>query len=434
MKIVRNQGLVPGAPDNLWVGEWGSSSPGGGGKLWRLVALGDIGLSGSTGRWIARNGSSRPIFAEIAPALEAADCVMANLETPLVDSWSSDKMFAGSSRTASDLADVGFHVLHLASNHMLDHGSEGFAQTIAAVRNAGMTIIGAGDDRNQASSLVVQTFDGLKVGWLAAGHTNLRQPRSPRLWELTVDELLESVCRHRGSVDLLMASLHWGPMQVDYPYPEQYRAAHQLVDAGASAVLMHHAHVLQGVEVYKGRPICYNLGNCLFDPTEGWFQQSRRFRHVKYEEQITSCLFSLTWQGAGFSRIVAVPIVLPRPEDCDQDVFHIGWAPETMAERILDRLGRISDDLSSDFSAKLTDQLWTIRSWAIRLNLSLAFERGQLWRVWSLLKMIRLRHLAGGARWVGQRLLRRFAPRRAPSQKSRDPDNGNRATPDGEEC
>jgi len=82
---------------------------------------------------------------------------------------------------------------------------------------------------------------------LPAGHTSYKQSLSPQLWELNIEELIEATRQARPKVDVLIVSLHWGPMLGDYPYQEQYQAAHSLVDNGASAVIMHHAHILQPV-------------------------------------------------------------------------------------------------------------------------------------------------------------------------------------------
>jgi poly-gamma-glutamate synthesis protein (capsule biosynthesis protein) len=44
----------------------------------------------------------------------------------------------------------------------------------------------------------------------------------------------------------------------------QIELAHQCVDLGCKAVLGAHPHRLQGVEVYKGAPIFYSLGNFVY--------------------------------------------------------------------------------------------------------------------------------------------------------------------------
>ncbi|MCK4788979.1 MAG: CapA family protein [Desulfobacteraceae bacterium] len=393
MKLIRNHGQFPGVPEDSLLGEWSSNNQVSGTKF-RLVALGDLGLSGKVGIRAHEDGNIDEVFREILPALHAADLVMANLETPLLNNWSQEKMFAGSSRWVPYLAQAGFDILHLASNHMLDFGPEGFAQTIKGVQDSGITIIGAGTTTAEASRLVVEGVGGSRIGWLAAGHTNLKQPVSPRLWELDVRKLLYATERARDQVDLLIISLHWGPMLIDYPYLEQYHAAHRLVDAGASAVLMHHAHVLQGVEIFCGVPICYSLGNLIFDPTEGEYQEkASNFTYVKYEEQVSSCIFGLTWQDNKFKCLHAAPFVLPEPHQLEKRSVGLTWPSGPVAERILTRLNCISKDLKGDFSQKLAQQLQAIWKREISINANLILKQHEFWRILYLIKQVRWKHI-----------------------------------------
>jgi poly-gamma-glutamate synthesis protein (capsule biosynthesis protein) len=39
------------------------------------------------------------------------------------------------------------------------------------------------------------------------------------------------------------------------------QVARAAVDAGADLIVSHHAHILRGIEVYKGKPIYHGLGN-----------------------------------------------------------------------------------------------------------------------------------------------------------------------------
>jgi poly-gamma-glutamate synthesis protein (capsule biosynthesis protein) len=45
----------------------------------------------------------------------------------------------------------------------------------------------------------------------------------------------------------------------------QQQVGHQLIAAGADIIIGHHPHVIQGLEIYQGKPIFYSLGNFIFD-------------------------------------------------------------------------------------------------------------------------------------------------------------------------
>ncbi len=69
----------------------------------------------------------------------------------------------------------------------------------------------------------------------------------------------------RRHTDLVFVAPHWGNNDATEPLEYQKTLDRLLIDLGADAVLGCHAHVLQGVENYKGRPIVYDAGNFLFD-------------------------------------------------------------------------------------------------------------------------------------------------------------------------
>ena len=64
--------------------------------------------------------------------------------------------------------------------------------------------------------------------------------------------------------DLVIASCHWGIEGDHYPNSYQQEMAHQVIDWGADVLIGSHPHVLQGVELYNGKVICYSLGNFCF--------------------------------------------------------------------------------------------------------------------------------------------------------------------------
>jgi poly-gamma-glutamate capsule biosynthesis protein CapA/YwtB (metallophosphatase superfamily) len=65
-------------------------------------------------------------------------------------------------------------------------------------------------------------------------------------------------------VDILMVSFHWGEELKSEPKKYQIDFAHHAINSGADMVLGHHPHVPQPIEIFKGRPIFYSLGNYAF--------------------------------------------------------------------------------------------------------------------------------------------------------------------------
>lgn len=70
--------------------------------------------------------------------------------------------------------------------------------------------------------------------------------------------------RDNGS-DIILVYMHYGNEYSRSPNEDQIKISHLAIDAGATAVVGAHTHVTQGIEVYNGKPIFYNLGNFMFD-------------------------------------------------------------------------------------------------------------------------------------------------------------------------
>ena len=84
-----------------------------------------------------------------------------------------------------------------------------------------------------------------------------------------MDSLLNRVHRLRkaDSTAVIIVSLHWGGEHTLKPISSQRWDAHQLIRAGADALICHHTHTLQTIEDFHGKKIYYSIGNFIFDPT-----------------------------------------------------------------------------------------------------------------------------------------------------------------------
>ena len=78
--------------------------------------------------------------------------------------------------------------------------------------------------------------------------------------------IVASVRRASRNSDLVLMGIHAheGGGSADVPSPFLQPLAHACVDAGTDAFIGHGPHVLRGIEIYKGKPIYYSLGNFIF--------------------------------------------------------------------------------------------------------------------------------------------------------------------------
>jgi poly-gamma-glutamate synthesis protein (capsule biosynthesis protein) len=82
----------------------------------------------------------------------------------------------------------------------------------------------------------------------------------------------QDIKRLRSKVDVVVVSPHWGVEYMATPEPEQVELAHAAVDAGADVFIGGHAHWPKGMEMYKGTPIYYGVGNFLLD--QSWSEET----------------------------------------------------------------------------------------------------------------------------------------------------------------
>jgi len=199
-------------------------------------------------------------------------------------------------------AAAGFDVVSLASNHTMDWGKDALLDCIERMRRDGMQTIGAGKDLEEARTPAVFDHDGSRIAILGycsvapmsyyavpgrAGVAPMRaithyepleedQPGTPcevMTWPVNrdLDALVEDVGKARRLADVVLVSLHWGvhfaPVLIaDY----QPTVAHAAIDAGADAIIGHHPHILKGIEIYRGKPVFYSLGNFCLDTNSGY--------------------------------------------------------------------------------------------------------------------------------------------------------------------
>jgi poly-gamma-glutamate synthesis protein (capsule biosynthesis protein) len=238
-----------------------------------IVAAGDIcpgdhyfTLGHGTGTHLAIGHNP---FAEIAAVLRAADVCIANLEGPIADvsARSSEPeafAFRGPPRAAALMHAAGIDLLHLANNHILQHGIEAFEQTRALLGRE--SILPLGLLRDGRSEPVRRTVNGLRFGFLGYSCVPDRfAPGQDVYAAATVDTIVSDVRALACEVDHVVASLHWGTEGRTAPETQIVDAAHRLVEAGAKLVLGHHPHCFQRLERIGVALIAYSLGDLVFD-------------------------------------------------------------------------------------------------------------------------------------------------------------------------
>lgn len=211
-------------------------------------------------------------FKAIRDVLSNADLTFVNLETPLTDT----ARYIGSFRTPTAFADAikwsGIDVVSNANNHSNDCEGQGMMDTKHALNNANVGNIGTGKNLENARKPFVFEKNGISIAILA--YTYGVNPTvtplgfvGPNLsGSMPLDPFIikEDINKIRDKVDFIFLSFHWGIEDSCSTHPAAREFAYEMLDAGADGIIGHHPHVPQGVEIYKGKPIIYSLGNFIF--------------------------------------------------------------------------------------------------------------------------------------------------------------------------
>ena len=166
-------------------------------------------------------------------------------------------------------------VAALANNHAYDYGEQGMKDTLQNLKDAGITVMGAGNTEDEAHQCVVKEVNGRKITILNymdsenfAEYSQDVMPyangSNPGYSAYDSEDAQKQIAENNDS-DLIIAYMHFGNEYSNSPNENQEKIAHELIDYGADVVLGSHPHVTQGIEMYNGKPIFYSLGNFIFD-------------------------------------------------------------------------------------------------------------------------------------------------------------------------
>jgi poly-gamma-glutamate capsule biosynthesis protein CapA/YwtB (metallophosphatase superfamily) len=246
--------------------------------------------------------------ADLVRCLEEASWVAGNLEVPLTDHvdpqpWGMRSLRAPAER-ADDLVALGIDAVSLANNHSSDQGWLGLQGTAAACAARGIDTAGIGSDR--AASLVPTIVAAQR--WSAGrsehplallavsciGHPDMFAGTGPGIASLAVTtefvvdaervheqpgwparavtaaepgslaEVAAAVRSARALTPVVVVSMHWGVTLQEELADYQREVARALVEAGATVVFGHQAHVLQALEWIADTPVFYGLGSFVF--------------------------------------------------------------------------------------------------------------------------------------------------------------------------
>ncbi len=250
-----------------------------------IVAVGDLNFADGLGQMILKQGPDYP-WRDTKAVLERGDLLVGNLEVPVSlrgAVWiKKTYLLHADPRTADALTAAGFDLVSLANNHMMDFGAPALTETISALDARKIAYAGAGTNEAAARAPAFISLGQLRLAFLSYCRVYPSEFRAGRdrpgtAWS-TDQEILADVTAAKSRADIVIVSVHWGSDYVTTVSSWQKTLAHACIDRGASIILGHHPHILNGCEVYRGGFIAYSLGNFAFGSLNKKANDSAIFR------------------------------------------------------------------------------------------------------------------------------------------------------------
>lgn len=220
-----------------------------------------------------REFNFKPMYENVAHIIEEADIAFINQENVMAGEGyeiSYYPMFNSPQDLGYDLVELGFDVINIANNHMLDKGAGGLQRTIEFWKSLDVLMIGGYENSEDFDTMRILETNGIKIAFLSYtyGTNGISKPASsPIVIPIHNDEdIIRQTAMAKEAADFVIVSIHWGYEGAFKPSNEQKHYAQLMADCGVDAIIGHHPHVLQPVEWLTGkdgnRTLCvYSLGN-----------------------------------------------------------------------------------------------------------------------------------------------------------------------------
>jgi poly-gamma-glutamate capsule biosynthesis protein CapA/YwtB (metallophosphatase superfamily) len=232
-----------------------------------LLFGGDLSLDDITYDELEKEGG---LFAEVKDYYDA-DISMLNLGSPLAAAATTleEELHDVSRPEAVELlVDSGVDIVNLTNENLMKYGAQGLAETLTTLDSKGLYRVGAGRNEMEARRPEVIDVKGKRIAYLSYSMGGDEAAFGDRGGFNAQDmpEIVEDIQALRDEVDWIVVNYRWMEHLTEEPNFMQTNLARLAIDQGADVVVGYHPNVIQGAEIYKGRPIAYSLGDFVFDP------------------------------------------------------------------------------------------------------------------------------------------------------------------------
>lgn len=244
----------------------------------RVVANGDILIHDALYYTAKKDDGSydfNPFFEYVKPWIEGADLAIGDFEGTISDRspLGGYPLFNAPVQIADTMKDVGYDVVDLAHNHILDTGLYGLKYTDKVFKDRGLDTVGVHADKKRSEDkILIKEVNGIKIAILAYAYgyngmdANLTaEDRTNHLSDLDEEKMKEEIQRAEKEADVTVVMPQMGVEYKLEPTEEQKALYHKMIEWGADVVFGGHPHVIEPAETVEKdgdkKFIIYSMGN-----------------------------------------------------------------------------------------------------------------------------------------------------------------------------
>ncbi len=243
------------------------------------------------------------VFNDFLPVIKNCDIAAVNFEAPVEPKDKKFKLIkktgpnlGASNESIQFLKKSGFNLLTLASNHIMDLGSEGLHTTLSECMSNNLRFVGAGPTNKHARQPAFFNIKLYKISIIniAENEFSTTNNEMPGANPLDLINNFYDIKKAKEISDFVIVAVHGGHENYLLPSPRMKSTYRFFIDAGADAVVCHHSHCISGYEIYNKGLIFYGLGNLIFE----WYGPKDKTWFLGYSVQ-----FSLEGKNIQFKLI-----------------------------------------------------------------------------------------------------------------------------------
>lgn len=260
-----------------------------------MTVTGDV-LCHNTNFWDAYDASTDSydfsyVFEDIEKYFSSADIAVGTIETSFAGKeagYSNYPTFNSPEELATDLKELGYDVMAMATNHCLDKGYKGLVSTIEELDKAGIKHIGTYKSEEDSKEILIQDVKGIKMAFLnyTYGTNGIPIPTGKEYSVNLIDKdkiKADIEKAKKLNADVICVNMHWGEEYRQTATQEQEELADFLFQNGVDLILGSHTHVLEPMEkrtvtladgTKKDGFVIYSLGNFMSGQNANFTRQS----------------------------------------------------------------------------------------------------------------------------------------------------------------